>query len=590
MSHLIRKQTIFLCILFFGLLLCSVFLFSGCGAKQNKLQKNFEALMNELFVGEVKADTLSLNYALAKPEDYGITDADITLGEYSIEQMSQDLCQSENYLERLSTMDRRRLTPENQLTYQIVQKYLETDLALGNYEYYYECLGPTTGIQAQLPILLAEYSFYDRGDIEDYLQLLPCVYDYFKDIVQFEQEKSQQGLFMSDAVATRIIKQCDAFIADPDNNFLIQYFNEKILGYKGLTKHEILDYTQRNASAVKEYVIPAYQLLITSLQELLGTGTNAKGLFYYPEGQSYYQCLAQSKTGSSKSMEEMMDTLDAAIAKGIGDLTALTISKPTLMDQYLKFTSFPITDPQEILKDLKKDIRKDFPEAVQVSCDIKYVPSSLSDYLSPAMYLIPPMDDYQKNDIYINGKDKNTLSYIYTTVAHEGYPGHLYQCVYFRSHEPAPIRNVLDFSGYDEGWATYVEMYSYRYSGIDTSLADFLKANNIVILCMYARADMGIHYEGWTEKETVKYIRNFIGDTKTANRIYDTLLEEPGIYLPYAVGYLEITELKEKAIQNLGSRFTEKDFHKFLLDIGPAQFGIIEEYLDAWIEKKLVME
>jgi uncharacterized protein (DUF885 family) len=544
--------------------------------------------MNEYFTEEVKADSISLNYSLAEPEKYGITDARVTLGECSISQMQQDLCLSENYLRRLSSLNFRHLTPENQLTYQIVQKYLETNLALGNYNYYSENLGPTTGIQAQLPILLAEYSFYDRDDIDAYLELLPCVYDYFEDIVQFEREKSNHGLFMSDAVAKRIIKQCEAFIADPENNFLIQYFNEKILGYHGLSKDEILDYQERNAKAVSEYVIPAYRMLCDALKELLGTGTNDQGLYYYPEGQSYYQCLIKSKTGSDKSMTEMMDLLDGAIAKGIGDITALTIEKPDLIDRYMKFTSFPLTDPEKILADLKEDIQKDFPEVIPVDCNIKYVPDSLSDYLSPAMYLVPPIDDYQSNDIYINGRDKDTLAYIYTTVAHEGYPGHLYQCIYFRNSNPDPIRSILEFSGYDEGWATYVELYSYRYAGIDPSLADFLKANNIIILCMYARADIGIHYEGWTEKETVKYIKNFIGETKTAKRIYQTLLEEPGIYLPYAIGYLEITKLKEKAMQTLGSKFNEKDFHKFLLEIGPAQFSIINDRLDTWLEEKLV--
>ncbi len=577
-------------ILLFGLLLSSLLFLSGCNIRQNKLQKNFDALMNEYFTEEVKADSLSLNYALANPENYGITDVAVTLGECSVRQMRQDLCLSENYLQRLSELNYKHLSPNNQLTYQIVQKYLETALALGDYNYYYESLGPTTGIQAQLPILLAEYSFYEKDDIEEYLQLLPCVYDYFEDIIQFEQEKSKQGLFMSDAVANRIINQCEAFIADPDHNFLIQYFNEKILGYKGLTKDEILDYEARNAKAVTDYVIPAYRLLSDSLTKLLGTGVNEQGLYYYPEGQSYYQCLVKSKTGSDKSMKEMMDALDTAIARGIGDITALTIAKPTLAEYYLKFSSFPLTDPKEILTDLKKDITKDFPDAVPVNCNIKYVPASLSDFLSPAMYLVPPIDDYQNNDIYINGKDKNTLSYIYTTVAHEGYPGHLYQCVYFRNSKPAPIRSILEFTGYDEGWATYVELYSYRYAGIKEELADFLKDNNIVILCMYARADIGIHYEGWTEKETVKYVKNFIGDTKTAERIYHTLLEEPGIYLPYAIGYLEITELKEKAKQALGPKYKDKDFHKFLLDIGPAQFSIIDEHLDTWIEEKLMTE
>jgi uncharacterized protein (DUF885 family) len=540
--------------------------------------------MNELFVQEVQTDTLSLNYSLANPEKYGIENKKTTLGEYSVSHMNEDLSVSENNLKRLLSFEYNQLTLKQKLTYDIVKKYYETDLNYGDYTYYNECLGPTTGIQAQLPILLAEYSFYKREDIDEYLRLLPCVYDYFEDIAQFEREKSERGLFMSDHVADRIIAQCEAFIANPKENFLINYFNEKISQYKGLSDEEIASYQAVNKDAILNDVVPAYEMLIEVLNELKGSGKNDAGLYYYPEGQAYYESLAKMKTGSDKSMQEIIKMLDNAIGKGVVDITSLTMTDPSIVDKYLDFTTFPITNPEEILSDLKVDIAADFPEAVPVNCKIKYVPESLSEYLSPAMYLVPPIDNYSNNDIYINGNDAKTLSMIYTTVAHEGYPGHLYQCVYFLNQKPAPIRNVMNFVGYDEGWATYVEFYSYHIAGIDENLADFLEINNAVILCMYARADIGIHYEGWTKKNVVNYIKNFIGDAKVAGLIYDTLLEEPAIYLPYAVGYLEIMELRKEAELALGDNFVAKDFHRFLLDIGPAQFGVIEDYLKLWVK------
>jgi uncharacterized protein (DUF885 family) len=560
----------------------------GCNrlTAQYSSQNLFDDYLYELFVEEVKSDSISLNYSLSAPENYGITDSDTTLGEYSVSHMSQNLSVSENNLNRLLSFDYKSLTSEQKLTYDILKDYLTQDLKLGNYTYYNECLGPTTGIQAQLPILLAEYSFYGKDDIEEYLKLLLCVYDYFKDIAEFEREKSKHGLFMKDDVADQIIAQCEAFIQNPESNFLISYFDEKIAGYKGLSNSEISRYKALNKEAVIVYVIPAYDLLIQTLKELKGTGTNSAGLYYYPEGQAYYEALAKYKTGSSKTMAQMIDLLETAIDEEIINITSLTIKDPTLIDKYYAFNAFPITDPEKIISDLKEDIKKDFPETALVQCDIKYVPASLSEYLSPAMYLTPPMDNYKENEIYINGNDKKTLSMIYTTVAHEGYPGHLYQCVYFRSKNPNPIRNVMNFTGYDEGWATYVEMYSYHISGIDPFLADFLESNNVIILCMYARADIGIQYEGWKEKEVVNYITNFISNEQKAKQIYATLLEEPGIYLPYAVGYLEIMDLRKQAEEQLQDRFAAKDFHKFLLDIGPAPFSIIQDRFNVWLENK----
>ncbi len=574
-------------ILFISLLIGFTVFTTACENNRNPelVQLNFDAFTNEIFIKEVQSDTLTLNYSLAVPEEFGIKDTEITLGEFSAEEMQKQLTLTENYLKRLNSFKYDALTEDQKLTYDILKKYLELDLDYGDYIYYTECLGPTTGIQAQLPILLAEYNFYTREDIDDYIALLPCVFQYFKEIADFEREKSSRGLFMKDEVADRIIAQCEAFIANPEENFLIEYFNEKISGYEGLTKKEISAYEANNRKAVKDYIIPAYELLIDTLKLLKGTGINNGGLYYYPEGQTYYEYLAKSKTGSGKNTEEMADLLDSAIGDKILQITKISLAHPDILDRYAEFTSFPITDPEAILEDLKNDITKDFPEPVQVSCEIKYVDESLSGYLSPAMYLVPAIDEYTDNNIYINGNDEETLSKIYTTVAHEGYPGHLYQCVYFRNQDPAPVRNVMNFLGYDEGWATYVEHYSYHLAGIDETMADFLEANSAVMLFMYARADIGIHYEGWSENKAIAYINSFVGDTDraTSKLIYDTLLEEPAIYLPYAIGYLEILELRGKAEKALGNGFETKDFHRFLLEIGPAQFSVIDDYLEDWL-------
>lgn len=573
------------------LLLCVFALFTvlsvGCKSSEvDKTQKQFDKFTQEMFIKEIQSDTISLNYSLANPEAFGIKKPKVTLGEYSVRKIKEDLMTIEQYLKDLQKIDYKLLTPDRQLTYDILQNYLESELEMGNYIYYFESLGPTTGLQAQLPILLAEYNFYNKDDIVNYLELLPCVYDYFEDIVEFEREKSEKGLFMSETVADRIIEQCEAFIANPDKNLLIEYFNEKIDNFPGLTDAEKEKYKQENRQGVLEYIIPSYKMLINALQSLKGTGINNAGLYYYPEGQAYYECLARFKTGSSKSMNEIINMMDTTMENSFAEITGIILKDQNILEKVEAFNSFPLTDPVEILEDLKKDILADFPEPIDVKCEIKYVHESLSEYLSPAMYLMPAIDNYENNLIYINGNDKETLATIYTTVAHEGYPGHLYQNVYFRSQNPAPIRSILDFTGYDEGWATYAEYLSYKYAGIDSDLAALLEAHNRILLLMYARADIGIHYEGWTREEAVQYLNNFTDDEKLSGMIYEILLEEPGVYLPYAVGYLEIMELKNKARSVLGNDFNLKEFHEFLLDTGPAQFGIIEDQMEAWLDNR----
>ena len=106
------------------------------------------------------------------------------------------------------------------------------------------------------------------------------------------------------------------------------------------------------------------------------------------------------------------------------------------------------------------------------------------------MYFMPQIDNLDINSIYINsaGTDSSDL---YPTLAHEGYPGHLYQTQYFASTSPSLIRNVIKPGGYIEGWASYVEVHSYEYAGDNTLLNSLVQCNYALILCLYAKGDIG---------------------------------------------------------------------------------------------------
>lgn len=545
--------------------------------------EDFDTFLDQIFITEVQKDALTLNYSLAKPENYGIIDPEITFGHYSVAYIKDMLVSSENYLAALKQYDYESLTDSQKLTYDIFKNDLELDLKLGDFILYNEGLGPTTGIQAQLPVLLAEYNFYDKDDVETYLKLLPQVYNYFEEICEFEKEKSKAGLFMSDDVVNNIVDQCESFIEDKENNYLIEIFNEKIKDLN-LTEEDIKGYEKTNKDAILNKVLPAYEMLITTLTSLKGTGKNNGGLCNFPKGKEYYEYLIKVNTGTSKSISELKSMLDSTISTNMIKLSTI-MTKDTDVYETVMSLTYSLTDPSEIIDYLKKAIQEDFPPSPDVNYSIKYVHKSLQDHLSPAMYLIPAIDNYKNNIIYINNNPDYDLSQIFTTIAHEGYPGHLYQSVYFRDQKPAAIRNLLSFGGYVEGWATYVEYYSYHLAGFRKNVADFLEANMAANMALYCRLDIGIHYDGWTLSDTASYLKGFgITDSTTVKLLYTTMIQEPALYPQYGVGYLEIMDLKKTAEDELGDKFVLKEFHKFLLDIGPAQFSVIGDRLKDWIK------
>lgn len=553
---------------------------------QEQARQDFDKLMEEIFKEEISSESITLNYRVKDRAKYGLDKVEPTLGEFSLKELKNSLLVSENRVATLETYDYDKLTEEQKLVYDIVYKISKQNLESADFLEYAECLGPTTGIQAQLPVFFAEYNLYGKEEVEEYIALLKLVPSYFESIIAFQQNKSKEGIFMSDTTAQAIITQCEQFVKNPEKNYLITVFDKRIQNVSGLSAEEKSSFKAQNKEAVLKSVIPAYQNLINALKKLKGTGKNGGGLCHLKKGKEYYAYLVKTKTGSDRSLDEINKLLDENISSLKKDISKIMTDSP---DAYMKAQdiSYPYNTPQKALEHLKKAIQKDFPALDEkITCQIKAVDSSLEESLSPAFYLTPALDNFQSNVVYINENEKYDLSKAFTTIGHEGYPGHLYQSCYFLSQNPAPIRSVISVGGYTEGWGTYAELYSYDLADIDKEVAELLKKNTLATLCIYAKADLAVNYLGWDYKKLQNYLSDFGFSKTNARTIYDSMVAEPGGYMEYTLGYLEIEKLLEKAKEELGDKFVLKDFHKFFLDIGEAPFVIIQDRMEKWLEEK----
>ncbi|MDO5292582.1 MAG: DUF885 domain-containing protein [bacterium] len=548
-------------------------------------QVAFDLFTDDLFTKKVQTDSITLNYTLANPENYGITNFTPTFGEYSVEDMENNFKEDEQNLAKLNSFVYEDLTQDQQITYDILKELYTDDLKFKDYILYDEVLSSTTGLQAQLPVLLAEYNFNSKKDVTNYLLLLKDIDSYFNKICEFETKKSEAGLFMSDTTADEVIDQCNQFIQTPEKNLLIDIFSSKLDKFD-YTEEEKKALIAENKEIVLNHVIPAYTHLVETLKGLKGTGKNTGGICNLENGKEYYSLLLKNQTGSSKTVEETKTALEAELTTSVQEMQSVISNDSKALDK-VQDVKYKLTDPQEIINYLEKEIKKDFPKVHSVNCSIKYVDKSLEDHMSPAFYLTPPIDSYTNNSVYINKSQKYDLSDIFTTLAHEGYPGHLYQTVYYASTNPSLIRNIIDFGGYSEGWATYVEIYSYDLAGLDESVSKLLKLNQSSILCIYGLCDIGVNYTGWTEEELLTFLNSLgLGNADVAKEMYKAVIEEPCNYLKYTLGYVEMKQLNEKAKEALGKKFSLKDYHEFILNLGPAQYDIINKYLDQWIEEQ----
>lgn len=539
--------------------------------------RQFRTFTRSLFQTEVSANTISLHYTLRSPSDYGIADIPATYGSLSSDPVAAK-ASVRNVLSSLQEFDPDTLSSENALTFKILDTYLKNASTGTDYLLYQEPLGPVSGIHTQLPVLLSEYSFYDTQDVETYLALLKETPSYFDSVIRFEQKKAASGLFMPDYQADSVLDTCQSFIDMGKENYLVSTFNERIASLDLLPENKKDFFQKENMKLVTEEIYPAYQNLITAIKSLKGKGMNEQGLSHFPYGKKYYEYLVRQTTGCNESISRLRLMTRAQILEDLSAMQKVLFPADAALTQASVLEQ---TSPDSMLDDLRSKITDTFPEIPDVDFQVKYVPESMQDYLSPAFYMIPAIDNLTENVIYINNGQTSSGLNLYTTLAHEGYPGHLYQTVYFSASEPDPIRSILDFGGYVEGWATYAEMMSYYLAPLPKTEASLLQKNSSVILGLYALADMGIHYDGWSVTDTVRFFSDYgINDPNAVQSVYKLIIGSPANYLKYYIGYLKFYELKKEMADALGNQFSQKEFHRAVLDVGPAPFEIVYDEVE----------
>ena len=546
----------------------------------------FEKYIDQIFREELEGNTLNLHYTLAYPEDYGIKGYSVSLGTMEPEALEGSLEETRTLNKKLKNFDSDQLSEENQIIYDILSLEFSSRLSLGSSYLLQEPLGPNLGIQAQLPVLLAEYTFRTSADIKDYFSLLSQMPEYFQSILDFEEEKAKEGLFMSDTSADRIIRQCESFRETGKENYLSSMFGQRVQELseeKRITQAQAEDFTQMQEKLMEQCVFPAYRTLSQGLEELKGQGKNSGGLIHLEGGKDYYEYLIRSTVGDYRSSEEILQSLFLQLQSDYKKVQELLAADPQLLSKAYSFSSSEFS-PEQILDYLQHVITDDFPSLDTGSYEVKYVPEAMEDFSSPAFYLTPPVDTLTPNTIYINQASQVSATELFTTLAHEGFPGHLYQTVYFGNQDHHPIRELLSCGGYVEGWATYVEALSYGYASpflhIEPEILNFLGLNRSISLCLYAILDLGIHGQGWNLQTTADTLAVFgITDSDTCQEVFQYIVENPANYLKYYLGYLNFMDLREEVQETEGSSFQPKEFHKNLLDIGPAPFPVVKKYL-----------
>jgi len=608
---------------FFLLLSGLVFLFMSAaivmkGKNDPSLsESSFSELLHRIFLQEVTSDTLNLHYSLTDPKAFGITSYPLRLPCYDKEEMAASHALTENLLLLFENYSPDQLSLREQHTKELVETSLSLQKDGIPYTYYEDCFSPSSGIQSQYPILMAEYRLRSKKDVEEYLALLSQTGEYLDSYLLYYQEKAAAGLCPPDTSLLKVISQCDSLISREElyhgTHFLQKTFQERLLNLQQqgiLSAEEAVLAQKENTAVLLEHVAPAYQRLENGLYLLLGKGSNTEGLVFYPQGKEYYRWLVEKNTGSSKTPEEMAARLEknyyelqsemAILLRKLQDvLPEADNTKEALLLALSDTGSFPLSDPEEMLQHLKECQTADFPtleslSKTPVEATVKSVSPSLEPFTSPAFYFTPAIDDARENSIYINHQSTPAGIDLYTTLGHEGYPGHLYQSVYRQLYSSdqdlSPFHSLLYYGGFVEGWAIYCELISFSYAAslypeeqqsLMSLVYDIVACDRKQQLCLLSYLDLKLHYYGISYEDAAALLEEYgISSREACREVYEYILEEPANYVKYYIGYLEILELKEKAELLMNSAYSDYKFHTFLLETGPADFAYLNRRLE----------
>lgn len=552
-----------------------------------EIRAGFDELCDDIFKQMLEDNSFNAHFVVSDPSEYGVTfnTDDYTLGGVLIDEDEDD--DVDRYLDRLHKITRKSLTDEQKTAYDSIEFYLVTQKNYEGLEMYYNYFGPTSGITSNLSSNFIEYVFYDQDDVDHYLEYLKDCKRYIDEAVDVLYKQSEKGYFMPEYVADEVIEQCDK-ILNADTEALIVTFEDKIDGL-GLDDKVKDEYIETNKQYVDKYYLPSYEKVKNAVSELKTTGTNDGGLCGFgDDGKALYKAILRDKTSSDMTPEEIIELLEDEINECVKSLTAVIAMDYNAYEEFLDYKA-GFDTPDDVLKYIIKEMESDFPAPATTNYNIEYQNKACEVEGTLAYYVSSRIDDISINNIKVNGSEVESGSLMmYETLAHEGYPGHLYEFTNFYDNDNiCNARKALNFTGATEGWAKYVENCVDEYLDMSRNVRELNRVNNLISYICSSRVDIGVNYEGWTIDDVYSYLAQYYEiNRETATEMFYSAVGDPGVLLPYTVGNILMQDLRDKAEKKLGSGFEALEFHKWILDTGITAFPVYEDRLDDWLAKK----
>ena len=543
------------------------------------------AVENSLIHHEINSYAMVEIY-FEKPEDFGFDIKEPTWGEdISDGGYDEEKAFYQSQLDLLLTIDGESLTGDDKLCYERMVYNCEEKIYIYSYtafNYYSMVFNYLVGPQSEILFVLDVYSFDTVKDAENYILLVKDIDRYFDSMCEFEEARAELGFASSDNSYEKAAESFDNLVAQKDDCFLYDSFEERLDNIRGLSSSEKNRLISENEKAMKDIMFPEFEECAERMRALKGSGGTDCGISAYRGGDAYFAALTRTSTNSNATVNESIDVLDRTIQDVYDEFMNIASSGFDWYSEYMHHT-YSKGDIVDNLDYLDDAIKGDFPGIPAHEYSLMDVPEVFEENFSPAAYLGYHIDNYNANLLIVNNGQVDENYGI--SIAHEGYPGHMFQSVYTRSHTKHIYLYLFESIGYSEGWATYTQYYSMKYfsdSGKPTKAMILKRDEWILGILASTRAEYGIHVENWSMQDCLDYFdqMGFGVNEDDFSEFYTLIVTDPGYYAKYGMGYL----WTQKIMDDMRAKYpdaTEKQIHTAYLDSLTMTFDKISENMDA---------
>lgn len=543
--------------------------------------EEFDAFLDEVFNEIVAEDYLLMHTKITDYKAMGLTKPEVTWGDVIYGLNTDEVSMMFDQYNKLMSFDYDSLSLRQQYDYDAFRYSLFESLC-GAYFFQYDLLfSDNSSVSNGIVTNLMEFKFYDEESVEDYITLLKEVPDYIDKCIEYSKKQSENGLYHTDTMLDSEVVYIKS-IVDDDGQSLIESFE---------TNSAYQDKHDEVVSLIKYDVTSAFNTLYEYIQTLYGKAEDSD-LQLCNIDSDYAEYMFIVNTSNNCSIEEMFTALCNYYFDTLHDFVEAYQANENLYDEYELFIGNNESEPLNLDGDgMLEYLRNNTSERYE-KIDVDYTVSELSTLGSytVAYYVTAPLDDLNQNIIRLNPKftDAGTGISNYETLAHEGFPGHLYEHYCYMQTNPHKFRSTQSFIGYTEGYANLAAMDALElldYPNSDMIYCAKFESDIFSSHVLYSIIDIAVNYLGYGVDDVADLMEKMGLVNDYAEEIYEFVISMPTVFTRYGVGFVSQYNLRENAKSELGDKFDYVSYSNAILENGPVPFTILEGAVDKYINE-----